>query len=193
MNRPAVMTLSAPLYVRVVGDSWTQLAEPIRCAHASRSIIRASGRLRVEHGRHFLARILARMLRLPRPTAAAETQLVITARPDGEQWQRTFDGQRFETRQYESNAFELAERFGVLEFRFRLDASGGDLRYLQREAAFVFGPVRLRIPAPWAPRVEAREGPAGQRRITVAVRVLLPGVGQLIAYDGIVDVEDTRP
>jgi len=187
------MTVSAPLYARVIGDSWAQIAEPIRSVHASRAVIRASGQFRVEHGRHFLARVLARMLRLPRPAAAVQTQLVVTADSDGERWQRTFNGRRFETRQYESNAFELAERFGVLEIRFRLDARGGSLLYVQRGAALVFGPARLRIPAAWAPRVEASEEPAGPARFNVAVRVVLPGVGQLLAYDGIVDIEDVRP
>jgi hypothetical protein len=184
---------NVPLYVRVIGDAWTQIAEPIRRVHASHSIIRASGRLRVEDGRHVLARMLARMLRLPHPTAAAETRLMVTTGPEGEHWQRTFNGRHLKTRQYESNAFELAEQFGVLEFRFRLDASGGNLRYVQQEAAVLFGPVRLRIPAAWAPRVEAREDPAGPTRIKLAVRVVLPGIGQLIAYDGVVDIEDLRP
>ena len=188
----AVMMGSAPLYVRVVGDAWTQMAEPIRRVHSSHSIIRASGRLRVEDGSHFLSRMLARMLRLPRPSAAAETQLMVTAGPEGEHWQRTFNGRHLKTRQYQSNTSELAEQFGVLEFRFRLDASGGNLLYVQREAAVLFGPVRLRIPAAWAPRVEAREDPAGPTRINVAVRVVLPGIGQLIAYDGLVDIEDLR-
>jgi len=188
----AVMMGSAPLYVRVVGDAWTQMAEPIRRVHSSHSIIRASGRLRVEDGSHFLSRMLARMLRLPRPSAAAETQLMVTAGPEGEHWQRTFNGRHLKTRQYQSNTSELAEQFGVLEFRFRLDASGGNLLYVQREAAVLFGPVRLRIPAAWAPQVEAREDPAGPTRINVAVRVVLPGIGQLIAYDGLVDIEDLR-
>ena len=193
MTLRCLMMGNPPLYVRVIGDAWTLIAEPIRRVHASHSIIRASGRLRVEDGRHFLARMLARMLRLPRPTAAAEAQLMVTAGPEGEHWQRTFNGRHLKTRQYESNTFELAEQFGVLEFRFRLDASGGNLLYVQREAAILFGPVRLRIPAAWAPRVEAREDPAGPTRIKVAVRVVLPGIGQLIAYDGFVDIEELRP
>ena len=189
----AVMMGNSPLYVRVIGDAWTQIAEPIRRVHTSHSIIRASGRLRVEDGRPFLARMLARMLRLPRPTAAAETQLMVTVGPECEHWRRTFNGRHLKTRQYESNTSELAEQFGVLEFRFRLDASGGNLLYVQQEAAVLVGPVRLRIPAAWAPRVEAREDPAGPTRIKVAVRVVLPGIGQLIAYDGFVDIEDLRP
>jgi len=136
--------------------------------------------------------VLARILRLPRPGVAADTRLVVAARADGEDWQRTFSGRRLDSRQYESNGSELAERFGVLELRFRLDESDGSLVYVQRGAAFVFGPVRLRIAASWAPRVEAREDPAGPTRVKVGVRVSLPGVGPLIAYDGIIDVEDTR-
>jgi hypothetical protein len=41
--------------------------------------------------------------------------------------------------------------------------------------------------------VEAQEDPAGPTRIKVAVRVVLPGAGQLIAYDGFVDIEDLSP
>jgi hypothetical protein len=186
------MTVNTPLYLRVIGDSWTQLAEPIRRVHATHVISRASGRLHLAHGRHFLAGVLARMLRLPVPNAAAETHLIVTARGDGEHWQRIFNGRRFDTRQYQSSDGLLAERFGVLEFRFGLDARGGSLLYAQREAALMFGPVRLRIPPQWAPRVEAREDPAGPHSFNVDVRVVLPGSRLLIAYDGIIDVEDAR-
>jgi hypothetical protein len=183
------MALAAPLYMRILGDSWAQLGAPVRALHATSSIVRAQGYLRIEHGRQ-VARLVARMLRLPPPTAAAETRLTVTARGDGEQWQRTFAGRRLDTRQYESSRSELAERFGMLEFRFRLDVSDGRLLYVQREAAVLCGPARLRIPASWAPRVEARETPAGPKRVNVEVHVCLPGVGPLIAYHGLIDVED---
>lgn len=184
------MMLTVPLYARVMGDSWSQIAEPVRGVHATHSITRAHGCVRIEHGRHHLARVLARMLRLPRPSAAAETELIVTARDGGEEWQRTFNGRRLETRQYEWNESELAERYGILEFRFRLDASGGGLLYVQREAALLFGVGRLRIPGLWAPHVQAREDSAGPRRVKVEVSVVLPGIGLLIAYDGIIDVEE---
>jgi hypothetical protein len=186
------MTVPALLYMRIIGDSWTQIAEPVRRLHDTDSIVRAHGRLRIEHGRSHVARFLARLLRLPRPGTAAETRLIVTARASGEHWQRTFDGRRLETQQYQSSESELAERFGVLEFRFHLDASDGSLLYLQREAAFLVGPVRLRIPVAWAPQVEAREDPAGATGVRIDVRVALPGVGRLITYDGIIEVEDRQ-
>jgi len=172
-----------------MGASWTQVADPVRALHATG--VRARGRFRIEHGRTRTTRLLARMLRLPRPAAAAEIRLIVTTGPGVEHWLRTFDGRRLETHQYEAGEFELAERFGLLEFRFHLLASDGSLLYLQREAAFRFGSVRLRVPSSWAPRIQAREDPAGPERVSVHVRVSLPGLGPLITYDGFVDVEGT--
>ncbi len=174
-----------------MGSSWHEIAEPLRCLHATDSVTRAHGHLRVEHGLHPVARLLARILRLPHPTNAADTRLIVTARSDGERWERMFDGRRVETFQHTRHD-ELVERYGVLEFRFRLTVSHGSLLYVQREAAFLCRRARLRIPARWTPRVEAREDPAGPRRIQVAVRVVLPGVGLLISYVGRVEVEDAR-
>jgi Domain of unknown function (DUF4166) len=186
------MMVTVPLYVRVMGDSWVQVAEPVRHAHSTRSITRARGHLRIQHGPHYLPRVLAWVLGLPPPDAAVETQLTVTAGPDGERWQRTLNGRGFTTRQYESNQADLAERYGVLEFCFRLDASGGGLLYVQREAALMAGGVRLRLPGRLAPHVEAREDPAGLNRVNVDVRVTLPWMGLLIAYDGIIEVEEAR-
>jgi hypothetical protein len=179
--------------MRVMGESWEQVAEPVRRMHAPQSIVRAHGRLRIEHGSHRLVRLLTRLLRLPDASAAAETQLVVTTRADGERWHRTFNGRRLETRQYRASRSELIERFGPLEIRFRLDASDGSLVYVQRDAAILVGSVRLPIPHAWAPRIQAREDPAGPRRVKVDVRIALPGVGPLVAYDGIMDVEDVDP
>lgn len=178
------------LYARLLGSSWLQLAEPVRFAHASGSTVRARGRLRIAHGRSHVARLLARLLHLPRASDAAETRLVITSGADGEQWLRTFDDRRLDTRQYQAGDCELAERIGALEFRFRLEASEGSLLFRQLEAAFLFGSVRLRLPATWAPRVDAREDPAGAHQIRVHVRVALPALGPVLTYDGIIDIEE---
>jgi hypothetical protein len=178
------------LYRSLLGSSWLQLSEPIRFAHAS-ATVRASGRLRIVHGRSRAARVLARLLRLPRASDVADVRLVITSGPDGERWRRTFDGRLLDTRQYRANESELAERIGVLELRFRLEASEGSLIYRQLEAAFLAGPVRLRLPAMCAPRVDAREEPAGARRMRVHVGVAFPGLGSVLTYDGLIDLEDT--
>src|SRR5260221_1927940 len=175
------------LYAAVMGSAWLELAEPIRVAHAS-TTVRARGRLRIGHGRGPAARWLARLLGLPRANDGAETRLVITPDGGGGVWRRTFDERRLDTRQYRAGDGELAERFGVLELRFRLDASQGSLVFRQTEAAFLCGTVRLRIPAVLAPRVDAREDPAGPRQVSIRVRVVLPAVGPRPTYDGTLEL-----
>ena len=137
------ITATVPLYGRILGSAWSQIAEPLRSMHGTDSVVRAHGRLRVERGVHPFARVLAWMLRLPESTAGADTRLIITARGGKERWERRFGGRRLETLQYISQG-DLVERFGVLEFRFHLQASGGSLLYVQREAAVLCWPVRLR-------------------------------------------------
>lgn len=180
------------LYARLLGSSWLQLAEPVRLAHASGSTVRAHGRLRIAHGRSHVARFLAWLLHLPRASDRAETRLVVTSGANGEQWLRTFDDRRLDTRQYQAGDCDLAERIGVLEFRFRLEASEGSLLFRQLEAAFLFGSVRLRLPAACAPSVDAREDPAGPHQVRVHVRVALPAVGPVLTYDGTMDLEEPR-
>jgi hypothetical protein len=188
----------APLYAHILRDDWFQVAAPIRCAHAPLPVLRARGQFRVEHGRHPMARLLARMLRLPPASDAIDTRLIVTTLGHGERWERTFGTARVETEQHEGPASDLIERFGLLEFRFHLEAVGGSLRYVQREAAFRWRSARSRIPAWMAPRIDAREDPVepGGIRVHVQVQVALPLVGRLITYDGIIEVEvndeDTR-
>ena len=187
------MTLCEPrtLYAGLLGSAWLDLADPVRAAHAAEATLRARGRLRIAHGRSQAARGHAWLLRLPRASEAAEARLVVTRDAGGEQWRRTFGDRRLDTRQYVAGNGHLAERFGLLEFRFRLAASEGSLLIRQVDAALMCGPVRVRIPSAWAPSVDAREDPAGARRIQVHVRVVLPAVGPVLTYDGAIDIEDS--
>jgi hypothetical protein len=181
----------APLYARILGDGWSQLAPPVRSAHTTPPVVRAHGQFRVEHGGHPVARLLARLLRLPPAGDSIDTRLTVTSLGDGERWERTFERARVETHQYEGPASELVEGFGILEFRFQLDVSEGSLRYRQQDAAFRWRPVRVRIPSPLAPRIEACEDSAGPWRVHAQVRVTLPVIGTLMAYEGIIEIEET--
>lgn len=182
--------VTAPLYARIMGETWLQIADPIRNLHESGAA--TAGRVRVVHGRHRVARFLVRTLGLPDSCAAADTRLTVTPRDGGELWQRVFSGRRFETFQYQSDHAELAERYGPLVFRFRLLASDGHLRYIQRGAALRLGVGRLSLPRWLAPLVTAQEAPAGRGHVHIAVSIALPRIGLLIAYDGIVVIAEAR-
>lgn len=136
--------------------------------------------------------MLARLFRLPQENKSSVAHLVVTTSDSGETWQRTFDGIRLCTRQFEAAPGELGEQFGFLEFRFRLEATDGGLRYRQIVAAVRTGTIRVPLPAVIAPQVEAREDPDGQRGIRVRVSVSVPAARPILTYDGVVSFEDCR-
>ena len=103
------------------------------------------------------------LLRLPRASEAAETRLAVTPDASGEQWRRTFDDRCLDTRQYRAGDGELAERFGVIEFRFRLEVSEGSLLYRQLEAAIALRTAAAAAAGRVGAAVDAREDPAGAR------------------------------
>ena len=73
----------------------------------------------------------------------------------------------------------------------RLEASQVSVLFGKVGAAFVFGSIRLGLPTLVAPRVEAREDPAGARQTRIHVRVEVPPLGTLLTYDGTMDLEGT--
>jgi len=152
--------------------------------------VRGHGVLRVVHGGNAAARIVARLFLLPHAGDAVETRLVVTPSDDGEHWLRTFGTRALNTRQYPAGNGAVAERIGPLELRFRVGPSGGGTVYRQLAAALVIGPARLPLAHWCAPRVTAREDPAGDHRIRIDVRVELPLVGPILGYAGTIDIEE---
>src|SRR5687767_7352762 len=115
------------------------------------ALTRAHGHLRIEHGRHPVARLLARVLRLPAAHTHADTRLVITRQTEGEEWLRTFGGRQLRTLQFHVDESTVVERYGALEFLFHVQTSNGTCVYQQREVALRIGGLRMRIPAALAP------------------------------------------
>jgi hypothetical protein len=152
-------------------------------------MLRAHGVLRVTHGTG-LARVLARLLRLPRAGDAVDTRLAVTPSATGDHWRRTFDGRHLDTWQYARGHDEMVERFGSLELRFRRDTSGESVVFRQLGAALVAGPLRIPLPRACAPAVTAREDRTGPRTRHVDVRVALPIVGTLLSYAGSIEVDE---
>jgi hypothetical protein len=146
----------------------------------------------VGHGGSRAARLLAHVLRLPEAGDAVNTRVVVTPDEGGERWLRTFGTRALNTRQYPAGGGSVAERIGPLELRFRLEPSDGGTVYRQLAAAVIVGPARLPLPHWCAPRVTAREEPAGDHRIRIDVRVELPLVGPILGYAGTIDLEEQQ-
>jgi hypothetical protein len=175
----------AGLYERLVAGGWGSLDEPVRRLHLS---ARGEGKFAVRRGEGRVARLVARLLGLPRSGEAVPLLLSVEPRGGGERWRRNFAGREFVTVQGEHVAGLMAERTGPFEILFRLTAEGGALAYVQEGAFLRVRSLRVRLPRLLAPRVEAWERAAGGG-VRVSVRVTSPLTGPLISYEGLVRME----
>ena len=175
------------IYRGLLGPDWLTLCESVTRAHFPGVAVRGSGVFRITHGKALFSRITARLLRLPLEGDDVPTTLAITPQADGELWERTFGTGRLRTRQYDCAGI-LAERFGLLELRFRLRAEEGGLTYVQAGAYLRMGPISMRMPNRLAPRVRAREEASGDQT-HILVEVDLPMIGRLISYEGCLTIE----
>jgi hypothetical protein len=94
------------------------------------------------------------------------------------------------TEQRELTPNAIAERFGCLEFHFRLETEDGATRYRQIGAWLRIGPIRVLLPWMLAPHVDGLERQIGRDAFNVHVRVTWPLSGPILEYDGDVHIED---
>lgn len=81
----------------------------------------------------------------------------------------------------------------MLDLAFQLAIHERGLKYSQIGAAIMAGPIRVPLPKGLAPRVEAIELPDDlPGRTRVRVNIALPGIGQLMSYDGVMRIQETR-
>jgi hypothetical protein len=182
------------LYPRLLGPAWDRLDPAVRRAHLLDGTLAVRGRFRIWCAPGRLARVLCRLVRLPPAGADIETRLVVTGDGDRERWERSFGGHRLVSEERAASNGQLIEWMPPVELRFRLEAEAGALRFRQAGAALRLGRLRLPLPAAVAPRVDAREAPAGDGgavRVTVAVRA--PLVGRLFEYEGVVEPVEDAP
>jgi hypothetical protein len=186
-DRPRETRVPGALYPRVLGAAWSEIDTALQRMHCDGGPVHAAGVFRIIHGTSVGAKLLLWFLRLPPPTAAAQVELF--ARPVGESetWLRLFDGKPVVTEQRAVSGL-LAERFGALEFRFRLSFADHAIHYRQVGVMLRVGlPVFPEIPLPgWAsPQVSAREtAGASEMETRVRVEVSAPLAGLLFSYEG---------
>jgi hypothetical protein len=153
--------------------------------HLGAETVRGSGTFAVRWGQRSLARILARVLRLPREGPAVPVRVEIDRMGDQEVWRRWFAGRPYVTRQSRRGRIRI-ERIGALEIRYRLRAARHEVGYTQQGACLRVGRLAVSLPRCLSPTVSAwAAGPDGDG-FFVAVSVCAPLVGPLLSYAGYV-------
>jgi uncharacterized protein DUF4166 len=189
----AVEAAAAGLYPALLGADWDLLPAAVRRGHDTSRPSCYAGALSVRGGRSAAARLVAMLLRLPRPGEEVPVRLVVTPEGEGCRWRRTFgdpDGRRGASRltTYQfRRGDQVVERFGIVDLCFVPLVEAGHLRYRQTAAVLRLGRVRLPLPRSLAPRVAADAWvPAGESAMRIAVQVAAPGVGTVLEYCGAV-------
>ena len=178
---------SSALYARLLGPAWLDLHPAIRSLHLTAGA--ATGRFEVLHGRGVAARLARWVLRLPSSATALGVRLTIDRDADSERWTRAFGRRLLVTTQRGLPDGSLAERFGALEFRFRLWVVGDSLTYMQAGAAVALGRLRVPLPRWMSPGVAAREACVDGRGPHVQVRISMPLIGLMTSYEGCIQRE----
>src|SRR5690242_11433125 len=109
------------LYRTVLGEAWQGLPEPVRALHALPAGGSASGRADVEGAIRPVARLVARLIGLPRSAQGVPVRLTIAARGIREVWTRDFAGRSFASiQELAGSPGRLVERFGPVALDLRL-------------------------------------------------------------------------
>lgn len=144
------------------------------------------GQFRILGARNLPGRLIARLLRMPRPRPQSQVTLSIRPEDGREEWVRLFDGDRMTTIQTSNTRGEMVEWFAGMGLRFRLRVAEGGLRYEQVGASL--GTPWLRFPRWLSPHVVAMETPEGPNRVEIHVRVNVPILGRIVGYEGHLNV-----
>jgi hypothetical protein len=175
------------LYPRLFGVAWAEVDTALQRMHCNCEPVHAAGVFRVSHGTSLGAKLLLLFLRLPPPNDAAQVELIVRPVEESETWLRIFDGKPVVTVQRESVTGLLAERFGPIEFLFRLSFADHTIHYRQGLILRLALPFFREIPLPrWAsPHVSAWEkAGASEMETCILVEVSAPLAGLVFSYEG---------
>ena len=112
-----------PLYQRILGSAWDDLAPQIRELHSVRRESVFTGRCRVERGRSPLSRLVASVIGFPKAGTDQNVSVTLTVDGDGERWIRRIGDHRFSSLQRPGQGRSdslIRERFGPVSVHMAL-------------------------------------------------------------------------
>jgi len=182
-------TLASPfmtshsLYRRVLGERFEALPDVLRRFHGSPTGGRARGTFQVERAAGRLHSAVASLLGMPESSQAVPVCLDVTVEGDRERWCRRFGERRLVTVQWAMRDL-LMESLGPVVFSSVLVLDGPRLRYEFRRAWFAG------IPLPrWTSPSVSGSAVARDSGWRVEVHVVAPFLGEIVRYEGWVELE----
>jgi hypothetical protein len=174
---------TTPLYERILGQAWAQLAPEIRQLHSVTAVSSFVGRCTVDRGRNPLAWLVATVIGFPKAGADQSMTVQLSREGDRERWVRTSGGKTFSSVQMPGHGrseWLVRERFGPISVDMALVVDGQTLHYIVRHWAF-FG---ISLPLFLGPRSTAVES-AKEGKFRFDVTISHPLTGFIVRYRGL--------
>lgn len=171
-----------PIFEQVLGpEASLHLAPAVADFHDARAAPVWEGTASVDRGSGLLSRLAARIVGLPQSGKDVPIRVTVERGTDGtERWTRRFGSKDFHSIMSLGRDAKMWERFGLLNFRLGLEASGGKLNYPLTDGRLAGFP----IPRVLLPTSDTFEDADEQGRFRFDVRLVLPFSGLLVHYKG---------
>ncbi len=172
-----------PLYRRLLGPAWSDLAPAVRAMHdLSDEDHKADGAVEVRRGTSLLARLLATILKLPLSGPMRSLSVGFHRSGEKEHWIRKFGDRSLASQQAEgagSRQGLLLESFGAITIPLALVVESGELHLFSRGWSL----LGIALPRLLGPRIHAREWQA-DGLFHFEVEICAPGGALVLGYQG---------
>ncbi|MFL6580080.1 MAG: DUF4166 domain-containing protein [Burkholderiales bacterium] len=181
--RERVPKPTTPLYERILGRAWAQLAPEIRQLHSVTTALSFTGQCTVDRGRNPLAWLIATVIGFPQAGVDQNITVQLVKEGDGERWVRSTRGRTFSSVQMPGRGrseWLVRESFGPVSVDMALVVDGQTLHYIVRSWA-VFG---IAMPLFFGPQSTAMESPK-DGKFSFDVTIRHPLMGLIVRYRGL--------
>lgn len=168
------------IFKAILRDNYLVLPEVVRRFHESR-IGSYDGTVDVTGAPGWLATTLRSMFNMPQPGTGMKMNVKVIRTEREERWLRQWGDKQFSSvLNRVSNGNMLSENLGMTKLFFDLGANDQYLRWRLLEWSFAGMPMPLFL----GPDIEAFESIDENGNYKFWVKVMYPGVGELVTYNG---------
>jgi hypothetical protein len=185
-NFPESHPEESHLYRRALGHAWDRVLPAVRRAHRPTHGRPATGEFAISWGANPVARGIATLMRLPRPSVATPVELNIEARDGEEVWTRKMGGTPVISHLRLHGESDINECVGAIVFQTRMSVTPSNgLQHRTVGIGLQLGRFVLPLPMFLGRNTRGSEEDTDRpNQVYVKVAVWLQLVGKLIEYEG---------
>jgi hypothetical protein len=182
---------SMTLYPKLLGPEWNRLPDTLKRGYGGEGKRYGKGRFIFRRGESITSKFIGWIESLPQDAGGIDSEVLVIPNEEGETWNRKFGSHIFVTEQREKDGF-LTERFGILEFYFKLKVEDGALVFVPEKVVWEPLFFSLDLPGWLAPKIMARtweDNKNGKTYLGIRIEVSSPLTGLIWSHEGLLDID----